>query len=589
MMAHVGAKHFVRAAGTAVCRTERAALRQHRELGVEQQRYAERSRPRSPADEVRRFENYLALLTTVHVDCGPARDWKAIVKTGSPPQPVWVESESREAIARSALASYRPGFFERLLGTHTGVIARLEAAVYEARAADHDDRERTLAAHRQALEAWSTQTRLAHGVLRLELNASRAALEEAGAFDELRALGATVGLVAIEQAHATVVHRIEDPDVVPCREVALAASGTLATRDIAAARRDALFKEHVCSCAIRIAREVFAALPVVVINVQAELSRRDARDGQPPTASILGAQFARAVFAGLNFDRIQPSAAIASFPHRMSFHSAGGLEVVEPQRGTTESAAPRPGTAQDLGTPPPPRTGDERVAGGTDRAAIDSGEPADARRETDQDPESQFRVWLAAHIDERASAQFKVKTLVNQLGRFRAERRLSFKAVQDLAGLLSSAGYETEPDLEAMERSPGIEARVRVSRKLTSEQRRAKAFHDSAPSVALLRFLWGAGYRRIPLSTTVRPRVDDPSVETSQELVEYLQHAAGDGLVVLEHLIITGMLENWLLDAQRNAVLATLASGLRRDAQARKAERWLAEAMRIVDSRRARR
>jgi len=215
--------------------------------------------------------------------------------------------------------------------------------------------------------------------------------------------------------------------------------------------------------------------------------------------------------------------------------------------------------------------------------------PADVHRETDRDLESEFGVWLAAQIDGRASAQFKVKTLVNQLGRFRADRRLSFRAVQDLASALSSAGYDTEPDLEAMERSPGIEARVRVSRKLSPEQRGARAFRDAAPSVALLRFLWGAGYRRIPLSTSVRPSADTPSVETAQALIDHVQRTSGRGLAVLEHLIVTGALESWLLDAQRHAVLAILASDLRGDAAAHKAKRWLAEAMRIVGARGARR
>jgi hypothetical protein len=361
-MAIVGSKQPVRAADTAVHRTVRAALQRHREFVAEQQRHAGRPCPTSPAGEVRRFENYLALLTTVHIDCGPARDWKVVVMAAPPSEPVWVESESREAIARSALASDRPGFFERLLGAHTGVIARLEAAVHEARAADRDERERALAAHREAFEAWSTQTRLAQGVLGLELNACRAALEQAGAFDELPMLGAIVGLVAIEQPHATLVHRIEDPDVVPRRQVDLAANGKLATRDMAAAFRDALFKEHVCSCTLRIAREVFAALPVAIVSVHAELSRRDAGGDQPPPAAILGVQFERAAFGRLSFDAIQPAAAIASFPHRMSFHGAGGREAIEPRQATIESAAPRSGTARD---PSPRRARASGRHGGT--------------------------------------------------------------------------------------------------------------------------------------------------------------------------------------------------------------------------------
>jgi hypothetical protein len=70
----------------------------------------------------------------------------------------------------------------------------------------------------------------------------RAALDKAGAFDELRTFWGTVDLAAIEQAHAMLVHRIQGPNVVPSREVAVAASGKLVTRDMDVTRREALFK-----------------------------------------------------------------------------------------------------------------------------------------------------------------------------------------------------------------------------------------------------------------------------------------------------------------------------------------------------------
>lgn len=56
-------------------------------------------------------------------------------------------------------------------------------------------------------------------------------------------------------------------------------------------------------------------------------------------------------------------------------------------------------------------------------------------------------------------------------------------------------------------------------------------------------------------------------------------HRRGD-LAVLENLLVTGALEIWLLKAQHDGVLATLASGIRHDREPHKAERWLADAIR---------
>lgn len=246
----MGWKQLVRSANAAARRSERAALRRHRELIKAHQRQAKVSQQQRAADEAKRFENYLALLATVHLDCGEAPDWKALLITPAPAEPVWVESESREAIARSALASYRPSFLGRILGQGKRTIAQLEAAVRDAIVADRQDRERALAAHRRALEVWSTHTRLAQSVLRLELNACRAALEQAEAFDELRALKATVYLETVEQTEARLVYRISDVEVIPRNEVTLTAGGKLSTRDMGVTRYWSLFKDHVCSCVI---------------------------------------------------------------------------------------------------------------------------------------------------------------------------------------------------------------------------------------------------------------------------------------------------------------------------------------------------
>ncbi len=89
---------------------------------------------------------------------------------------------------------------------------------------------------------------------------------------------------------------------------------------------------------------------------------------------------------------------------------------------------------------------------------LEEPEDADGRRSLETD----FHVWITRHMGGKERTNLLVKTLVNRLGRFRADQRLTLRAVSDLARVLANFAYVTEPDLGAMTRSPGIGQRVTV-------------------------------------------------------------------------------------------------------------------------------
>ena len=81
---------------------------------------------------------------------------------------------------------------------------------------------------------------------------------------------------------------------------------------------NSLLQDYVCGCTIRIARDMFALLPVRHILV-------DASDGKN---RILSVDFTRAEFIGLDFDEIDPSDAVQSFEHRMQYSPSEGFSPV---------------------------------------------------------------------------------------------------------------------------------------------------------------------------------------------------------------------------------------------------------------------
>ena len=79
------------------------------------------------------------------------------------------------------------------------------------------------------------------------------------------------------------------------------------------------YQDYVCSVAIRIARDIFALLPVQKVVVHAT------NDGD----DILSVCFDKKTFSGLKFNFIDPSETINKFEHNMEFDNMNGFGNVE--------------------------------------------------------------------------------------------------------------------------------------------------------------------------------------------------------------------------------------------------------------------
>lgn len=81
---------------------------------------------------------------------------------------------------------------------------------------------------------------------------------------------------------------------------------------------NSLLQDYVCGCAIRVARDMFALLPVRHIVV-------DASDGNK---DILSVDFIRTSFCSLDFATVDPSDIIQRFEHHMEFNLANGFSSI---------------------------------------------------------------------------------------------------------------------------------------------------------------------------------------------------------------------------------------------------------------------
>lgn len=280
------------------------------------------------AHEVSKFENYLDLLTSVHRDCGDEWDWHTLAAAAPPSPPI--ANNAQQALAIAAMHTYKPGFFEKLFGSDKKKVAQLMDAVHEARRADQAAFAHATSSYREAHGLWARRQALAVRILQRDASVYADALNHSAAFDELGSFRAAVSVQNAEPDAVVLRCQLASDELVPAEEVKLTAAGKLTSKAIPAARYWALYQDHICSCALRVASESFAVLPVTRVIVNVGMTQTNSSNGHKELVTLLAVHFARSILGRLNLDSIDPSDSMNNFPHRMRFKKAVGFESVGP-------------------------------------------------------------------------------------------------------------------------------------------------------------------------------------------------------------------------------------------------------------------
>lgn len=261
-------------------------------------------------------DDYIEVLITLHREAGKQWDWHQIA-TSPPPRP----RRESEAAAQHVLDAYKPTFFERLLGQAERRRQALAATVANARTSDE-------AAWQQVCEQWNWCQLLARSVLQRDLGGYLAAVDHLGPFEDLLPLGVHVETRFTDPSLAE-ARTIFRHDAVPWSEYKVLASGRTSVKSMSNARHRELTQEHVCSAAIRVARELFRLLPVDRVFVHMSTVLLDPATGHSNAYTLLSVEFDRERLESANFARVYPVSAVESFRHAMSFKKSIGLLPVD--------------------------------------------------------------------------------------------------------------------------------------------------------------------------------------------------------------------------------------------------------------------
>ena len=153
-------------------------------------------------------------------------------------------------------------------------------------------------------------------------------ISSASIFDELTEYGSGFEVGMLSSYAVEVEFDIMADEVVPVESAALTATGKLSKKKLSATNRLDIMQDYVCSCVLRIARDLFAILPVTTVLIHAQDSFIDTSIGNSVKQDILSVLITRDKMEIMDFDLIDPSDAMSNFIHNMKFLKTKGFQPI---------------------------------------------------------------------------------------------------------------------------------------------------------------------------------------------------------------------------------------------------------------------
>jgi hypothetical protein len=295
----MGWKGALRSIQSEIRRAEREAQRRQREL-EKQQRALERMEALERASyEFELFQNRIALLMSVHQECGPAWDWEALASRAEPRPPD--PRQDHERAARLGLENYRPSVFDKVLRRVEKRRQVLRTAIDSGKRADEEDHKRASQEFEARHEDWRKMTSLAERVLAGDGSAYREAIEETEPFSDISSLGSELLFQTHGPRVIEAILLVHDESAIPRQKKSLLKSGKLSEKDMPKGEFWAYYQDYVCGCALRIARELTALLPVEFVVVHAVSELVNTQTGHLEKQAILSVAIPRTTLQRLNF------------------------------------------------------------------------------------------------------------------------------------------------------------------------------------------------------------------------------------------------------------------------------------------------
>lgn len=170
---------------------------------------------------------------------------------------------------------------------------------------------------------------IVNGVINKNPQAYTYALNFFNPFEDLKEYGSDISF-EVNANKVSVDFYVHSEEVVPSTTKKILRKGVEVKEDqLPQSRFNEIYQDYVCSCILKISKEIFQLLPVVnEVQVNAKGSLMNSATGNFEEQTIVSVNIERDKLDKLNFDLLDPSDSMSNFEHRMDFKKNEGFKPV---------------------------------------------------------------------------------------------------------------------------------------------------------------------------------------------------------------------------------------------------------------------
>ncbi|MFJ8264777.1 DUF4236 domain-containing protein [Peribacillus asahii] len=292
------------------------AYQARKELQAQQKQLHRQQEKELAKYEVDVFENQCELVKSIHKECDEYIDWSMVLSSSPPFKHGEVGPKEIEAIQN--YENYKPKFLEWLFKKEEKAYSQLSKQIQQAKVEDE-----------KTYKQWEELVNFSKKVLDGDIDTYFKVIEEMNPLGDLSEFGSGFEFSTDDSSYMEVEFDVHSDKIIPREEKKLTKTGKLSVKPMTKTRYFELQQDYVCSCILRIARDLFALLPLKAVIIHAYDNQVNTETGHEERTLILSVKLDRLILNRLNFEHIDCSDSMNNFPHHMNFKKTKGFAVVE--------------------------------------------------------------------------------------------------------------------------------------------------------------------------------------------------------------------------------------------------------------------
>ena len=308
---------------------EREARRESRELERQQKYLQKLQEIEEAAIEVSKFENHINGLISSYKQCGKVWNWSKILSSKPPAKPSRLYAH--ENSAKGKLNEYKPSFLDKLLRRSETKRRKLASDVEKAKLEDEKEYKKALKNYEQRYAYWNKLQKLANKIIAGDPKGLIEACKGINTFKQIIRLIPLIEFKTDDSIYIEAILRLRGDEIIPDMEKKLLKSGRLSVKKMPKTKFYKLYHDYVWGCVLRVARELFALLPVemTIITAFGKVFNSQTQNGHREEHPLLSIVITRKIMENLDFETLSISDVMENTVSHIKFLKTKGFKPIK--------------------------------------------------------------------------------------------------------------------------------------------------------------------------------------------------------------------------------------------------------------------